>query len=192
MFSRPLLAFIVCCVLQRANALEQCQGAADDSHEDFAWKYNASSIVAYGTVSQVTDNVVTFQVSCTLKGQLTETTIQFNQFRESIALRARRPRGASTVGTILGQVTNRTECHYLAATRKYLVFVESVTTVAPERKIVYRLADLEEIEIDRNTQKKFFDEECHDDDDHGIPMTIFYADSNSNKCDRFTATCNGS
>ena len=88
-------------------------------------------------------------------------------------------------------MTNRTECHYLAANRKYLVFVESVTTVAPEKKIVYRLADREEIEIDRNTQQKFFDEECHDNDDHGMPMTIFYADSN-NKCDRFTATCNGS
>ena len=89
MFSLPILAFIVCGVLQSAHALEQCPGAADDSHEDFAWKYNASSIVAFGTVSQVTDNVVTFQVSCTLKGQLTETTIQFNQFRESISSYAR-------------------------------------------------------------------------------------------------------
>jgi hypothetical protein len=50
---------------------------------------------------------------------------------------------------------------------------------------------MEEIEITRNSITKFIDNECSDEDDYGIPMTILYTDSN-NKCNKFEAICNGS
>jgi hypothetical protein len=87
----------------------------------------------------------------------------------------------------LAEVANTSECHYLTTTKNYIVFLEPITT---KDRISYRLADMEEIEITRNTLTKFMDDECDDEDDYGIPMTIFYADSNS-KCGRFTVPCNG-
>lgn len=50
---------------------------------------------------------------------------------------------------------------------------------------------MEEIEITRNSVTKFIDNECSDEDDYGIPMTILYANSN-NKCGKFEVICNGS
>ncbi len=60
-----------------------------------------------------------------------------------------------------------------------------------DSKTIYRLADMEEIEINSNTVNNFLNEECADEDDFGIEMTIFYADNNL-KCGKFTATCNRS
>jgi hypothetical protein len=83
---------------------------------------------------------------------------------------------------------NLTECHYLTANKQYIVFLESMKTSGLNSKIIYRLADLEEIEINNNTIKNFLDEECADEDDYGIEMTIFYADNNF-KCGKFNAFC---
>jgi hypothetical protein len=55
---------------------------------------------------------------------------------------------------------------------------------------LYRLANIEEIEITNNSITNFINEECSDEDDYGIPMTILYADSN-NKCGKFQVICNG-
>jgi hypothetical protein len=64
-------------------------------------------------------------------------------------------------------------------------------TTGNDGKTLYRLADMEEIEINSNTVNNFLNDECDDEDDYGIDMTIFYAD-NSLKCGQFTATCNRS
>ncbi len=55
---------------------------------------------------------------------------------------------------------------------------------------MYRLANIEEIEITNNSVTNFINEECSDEDDYGISMTILYADSN-NKCGKFQVICNG-
>ncbi len=88
----------------------------------------------------------------------------------------------------LAEVLNLTECHYLTTNKQYVVFLESMKT---DSKTIYRLADMEEIEINSNTVSNFLNEECADEDDFGIEMTIFYADNNL-KCGKFTATCNRS
>jgi len=62
--------------------------------------------------------------------------------------------------------------------------------VARNNNILYRLANIEEIEVTNNSVTNFIDEECSDEDDYGIPMTILYANSN-NKCGKFQAICNG-
>lgn len=49
---------------------------------------------------------------------------------------------------------------------------------------------MEEIEVTSNSLSKFIDDECNDEDDYGIPMTILYTDSN-NKCGKFQVICNG-
>ena len=90
----------------------------------------------------------------------------------------------------LAEVTNVTECHYLTANKNYIVFFESMKTTGPDSRNIYRLADMEEIEVNGNTARNFMNDECADEDDFGIEMTIFYAD-NSLKCNKFTATCNG-
>jgi len=63
-------------------------------------------------------------------------------------------------------------------------------TTGADSKSLYKLADMEEIEINGNTLKNFMNNECDDEDDYGIEMTVFYADNNS-KCNKLTATCNG-
>jgi len=61
-------------------------------------------------------------------------------------------------------------------------------TAGSDNKILYQLANLEEIEITPNSLPKFLDDECSDEDDYGIPMTILYTDIN-NKCGKFQAIC---
>lgn len=162
------IALCFCIFAVSINGLERCPGASSDSQDDFKWKYDAAPIVAYGTVSEVKANTVTLKISCTLKGQLPLSTIELGQ---------------------LSDVMNLTECHYLTANKQYVVFLESMKTASPDGKNVYRLADMEEIEINSNTVSNFLNEECADEDDFGIEMSIFYADNNL-KCGKFTATCN--
>jgi hypothetical protein len=148
--------------------LERCPGASKESQEDFKWKYDVAQIVAYGTVSNVQKNTATLQVSCTLKGQLPVSTVELTQLED---------------------VMNLTECHYLTANKQYIVFLESMKTAGVDSKILYRLANMEEIEINSNSVNAFLEEECADEDDYGIEMTIFYFNNNL-KCSQFTATCN--
>lgn len=89
----------------------------------------------------------------------------------------------------LAEVLNLTECHYLKASKEYVVFIESMKTTGSESKTVYKLADLEEIEITGESAKLFLESECDDEEDHGIEMTIFYYKDNL-KCNQLTATCN--
>lgn len=56
---------------------------------------------------------------------------------------------------------------------------------------MYVLANMEEIEINADTMNKFMNDECDDEDDFGIDMTMFYHDNNNPKCGQLTATCNG-
>ncbi len=86
---------------------------------------------------------------------------------------------------------NLTECHYLTANKQYIVFLESMKTAGVDSKILYRLANMEEIEVNSNSVNAFLEEECADEDDYGIEMTIFYFNNNL-KCSQFTATCNRS
>jgi hypothetical protein len=74
-----LLIFLFCFLIASINTLERCPGPSIDSQEDLIWKLNASSIVVYGKVTEVNGNIVTLKISCPLKGQLTESTIQLNQ-----------------------------------------------------------------------------------------------------------------
>jgi len=159
---------LFCIFAANINALERCPGPAIDSQEDFQWKYTAAPIVAYGTVTDVKNNMVTLKISCTLKGQLPVSTVELSQIPD---------------------VLNLTECHYLTTNKNYVVFLESMKTAGSDGKTLYRLADMEEIEINSNTVNSFLNDECADDEDHGIEMTIFYADNNL-KCGQFTATCN--
>lgn len=84
---------------------------------------------------------------------------------------------------------NLTECHYLATNKQYVVFLESMKTGSNDIKNIYRLADLEEIEVNSNTVSNFLNEECADEEDYGIEMTMFYYNKNL-KCGQLTATCN--
>lgn len=79
MISNTMIIFLFCFLIASINALERCPGPSDDSQEDLSWKFNASSIVVYGKVTEVNGNTVTLKISCSLKGQLTESTIQLNQ-----------------------------------------------------------------------------------------------------------------
>jgi hypothetical protein len=64
-------------------------------------------------------------------------------------------------------------------------------TSGADSKTLYRLADMEEIEINSNSITNFLSDECDEEDDYGIDMSIFYFDNNL-KCGQFTATCNRS
>jgi len=88
-------------LIANINALEHCPGISADSQEDLLWPFNASSIVVYGTVTEVNNNTVTLKISCRLKGQLTEPIIQLNQVSE---------------------VNNINECHYLTAKKGLCCF----------------------------------------------------------------------
>jgi len=167
MLTNTLFIVLFCFSIASINGLERCPGASDDSQEDLPWKYNASSIVVYGTVTEVTGNTVTFKINCALKGQIIPSTIQLNQ---------------------VSNVVNTSECHYLTTNKNYIVFLEPLKSAAFDNKISYQLANMEEIEITPNSLTKFLDDECSDEDDYGTPMTILYADSN-NKCNKFQAIC---
>jgi len=168
MFFSTTIALFFCIFSVSINGLERCPGASNESQDDFKWKYDSAPIVAYGTVSDVKNNIATLKISCVIKGQLPVSTVELTQ---------------------LSDVLNLTECHYLTTNKQYVVFLESMKTASPDGKTIYRLADMEEIEINSNTVSNFLKEECDDEDDYGIEMTIFYAD-NSLKCNKFTATCN--
>jgi len=161
------IALLFCIFAANTNALEHCRGPSSDSQEDFQWKYNAAPIVAYGTVTDAKNNMVTLKVSCTLKGQLPVSTVELSQ---------------------LPEVLNITECHYLTTNKNYVVFLESMKTAGSDGKSIYRLADMEEIEINGNTVTQFLMDECADEEDYGIEMTVFYADNNL-KCGQFNVVC---
>jgi len=165
MFLPTTIALLLCLSTASIFALEKCPGASNDAYEEFEWKYASAPIVAYGTVSSVNNNIVTFKVICSIKGQLSGQTLELTQPTEA---------------------ANYTECHYLTANKNYLIFVEPKT---PTDKTVYRLANMEEIEVTNNLGKQFFDDQCEDTDDHGIEMTIFYTNG-IDKCADFKAICN--
>jgi hypothetical protein len=78
------IALLFCISAVSINALERCPGVSNESQEDFKWKYDAAPIVAYGSVSDIKDKIVTFKVSCTLKGQLTVSSVELQQFSSYI------------------------------------------------------------------------------------------------------------
>jgi len=168
MFFTTIIALLFCISAGNINGLEHCPGVSSESQEDFKWKYDAAPIVAYGTVSEIKNKDVKLDIKCTLKGTFTVSTIEVSQFAE---------------------VSNISECHYLTMNKHYIIFLESMTTTGSDSKTLYRLSDMEEIEINSNTVKNFLNDECDDEDDHGIEMTIFYYDNNS-KCGQFNAICN--
>ena len=92
--------------------------------------------------------------------------------------------------SILADVLNVTECHYLAPSRNYIVFLESTQTIGAGSTTIYKFANMEEIEVNADTAKNFMDEECADEEDEGIEMTMFFA-SDKLQCNKFTAKCNG-
>jgi len=130
MFFTTIIALLFCISAGNINGLEHCPGVSSESQEDFKWKYDAAPIVAYGTVTEIKNNnaklEVKLEVKCTLKGQLTVSTLELSQFSD---------------------VSNLTECHYLTANKNYIVFVESMKTTGSDSKTIYRLSDMEEIEI---------------------------------------------
>jgi hypothetical protein len=79
MLSNTMIIVLFCFLIANINGLERCPGPSDDSQEDLTWKFNASSIVVYGKVTEVNGNIVTLKISCSLKGQFKESTIQVNQ-----------------------------------------------------------------------------------------------------------------
>lgn len=162
------IALFFCLSVVSIHALEKCPGAARDSQEDFQWKFDAAPIVVFGTVSDVRSNMASFTINCVLKGSLSLNKLELAQMPE---------------------VTNLTECHYLTANKKYIVFLDTMKTSAPDSKTLYKLADMEEIEVNSNTVTSFLNDECADEDDEGLEMTMFVADNNL-QCNRYTATCN--
>ena len=67
MLSNTIIIFLFYFLIANINALERCPGASADSQEDLLWKFNASSIVVYGKVTEVNNNTVTLKISCRLK-----------------------------------------------------------------------------------------------------------------------------
>jgi len=164
------IALLFCISAISINALETCPGPAIDSQEDFKVKYDAAPIVIYGNVINVKDTAVTLTVTCTLKGSLSVTKIEASQ---------------------LTQVQNLTECHYFSINKNYIVFIEESKTSTPGSASVYRFADMEEIEINANTAKSFMNDECAEEEDYGIELTMFFTEKDL-KCNKFTAICNES
>ncbi|CAF1206225.1 unnamed protein product [Adineta ricciae] len=162
------LALVFCISAVSVRALELCKGSSDDAQEEFQWKLNNAPIVVYGTATEVKNQNVTFTISCVLKGSLPVNKIYLGQPTD---------------------VLNVTECHYLAANRNYIVFLESTQTIGAGSTTIYKFANMEEIEVNANTAKNFMDEECADEDDEGIEMTMFFANDKL-QCNKFTATCN--
>lgn len=72
--------FLACLVITIAQAAEKCPTTSpNQSNGDLSSKYAAVPIVAYGTVVSVANNVVKFQPSCTLKGQLSPLDLDLTQ-----------------------------------------------------------------------------------------------------------------
>jgi len=166
MFLPTTIALLLCLSTASIFALDKCPGAANDAYEDFEWKYAAAPMIAYGTASSVNNNVVTFKVICSVKGELTTgQTLELAQPTEA---------------------ANYTECHYLAASKNYVVFVEPKT---PTEKKAYQLAHMEEIEVTNTLAKQYLDDQCEDSDDHGIELTVFYTNG-VDKCGDFKVVCN--
>lgn len=145
-----------------------CRGPSENSHLDFRSKFDPSSIVAFGKVTEVNETSVVFNVSCSIKGRVIDGSLEFVQPH---------------------QVTNSSQCHYLTRSKTYLIFLDSMTTMEPEIVTIYRLDDREEIEINENLPKKFLEENCQKKNHYGNSLTIFYADQ-TNQCKRMTITCN--
>jgi len=163
-----IIALLFCIFTVNIYGLEHCSGPAEDSLAEFKVKYDAAPIVAYGIVTDVKSNTATFKVNCTIKGHLPIPTLELSQFTD---------------------VTNLTECHYLTANKNYVVFLDSMKTSGVESKILYRLADMEEIEITSETINHFIHEQCEEEEDYDIEMTMFIANNNL-KCEKVTAVCN--
>lgn len=185
MFSRTIIALSLVILAVNIHGLEKCSGPSSDSHEEFKWKYDAAPIVAYGEVTSVQKDTATLTVKCTLKGSLPVSTVELTQ----LGLYIFRLGYSSNWIFILGEVLNETECHYLKDKKQYVVFLESLKTNNGDGKTFYRLANLEEIEINTDSVKSFLEHECVDEEDFGIEMTIFFYNNNL-KCNSFTATCN--
>jgi hypothetical protein len=91
---------------------------------------------------------------------------------------------------LLDAVTNLSQCHYLMPSKTYIVFLQETKSNASDSKKFYELAPMEEIEINSDTMKRFLNDECADEDDYGIDMTMFFHENNR-QCGQFTAKCNG-
>lgn len=71
MYFSSTIALLFCLTIHQSHAAVTCPGATSKmSDEDFKWKYEAASIVAYGSVLEVTNNVAKFMVFCNLKSHL--------------------------------------------------------------------------------------------------------------------------
>jgi hypothetical protein len=73
------IALFFCIFAVNINGLERCPGVSNDSQDDFKWKYDSAPIVAYGTVTDVKNNIATLKISCTLKGSLVVSTVELTQ-----------------------------------------------------------------------------------------------------------------
>jgi hypothetical protein len=73
------IGLVFCIFVVSINGLERCPGASNESQEDFKWKYDTAPIVAYGTVSDVKNTLVSFKISCVLKGQIIVPTVEVTQ-----------------------------------------------------------------------------------------------------------------
>jgi len=162
-----ILALLFCISAGSINGLEHCQGPSNESQDDFKWKHDAAPIVAYVTATEVKNNNAKLEVKCLLKGQLTVSTLDVPQFSD---------------------VANISECHYLTANKNYVVFLDSMKTPGSD-KMIFKLSDMEEIEITSTTVNNFLTEECNDEEDNDIDMTMFAYDNNL-KCGQFNAVCN--
>jgi len=168
MYFSTIIALLFCISAVSINGLETCKGPSTDAADDFKPKYEAAPIVVYGTVSDIKDKEVTLKVNCSLKDPLPVTSVEVQQF---------------------GEVQNLTDCHYLTVNKNYIVFLQAMKQPNPNSKNRYTLVDMEEIEVTPNSLENFLRDECDDEEDYGIEMTIFYADEKT-QCGRLTATCN--
>lgn len=79
MFDRTIIALFICILAVNIHATEKCPGVSSDSYEDFKGKYDLASIVAYGKVSSVENDIAKLTVKCTLKGSLSVSTLELTQ-----------------------------------------------------------------------------------------------------------------
>jgi hypothetical protein len=79
MLFSTIIALFFCIFAVNINGLEKCPGASSESQDDFKWKYDAAPIVAYGTVTDVKNNIATLKISCALKGPLLVSTVELTQ-----------------------------------------------------------------------------------------------------------------
>jgi hypothetical protein len=71
MFLFNIIAIIIVNLFVNIHALVHCPGSSlIESQEEFKGKYDTASIVAYGKVLNVSDNIAKFQVNCLLNGSL--------------------------------------------------------------------------------------------------------------------------